>query len=167
MGVDAATFKRGLAHWASGVSVVTLRGPGGDHGMTASAVCSVSLDPPLVLVCVKKGNRTHGLLKDAGGFCINILAEGQADLSNRFAGWGWPEGRDRFEDLECGRAQASGAAILPGVLAALDCTLHAVHDGGDHDIFLGEVQAVHGAEAEGPRPLLYFHGAYRGLGDKL
>ncbi len=134
--------------------------------MTASAFCSLSLDPPLVLVCVKKGNRTHGLLEGAEGFAVNLLAQEQMDLSNRFAGWG-PQPEDRFEDQGDARGPVSGARLLPGAMASLDCTKYGTRDGGDHPIFLGQVEGtvLQGDDAD-LAPLLYFKG-YKAVGDAL
>ncbi len=168
MGVDAATFKASLGRFASGVTVVTVRdSDGSDHGMTASAFTSLSLEPPLILVCVKKGNATHRRLSAAGGFAVNVLAESQVSVSDRFAGW-WPEGQSKWADLTVDRAPVSRAAWIGGALANLDCTRHAMHDGGDHTIFVGQVQHARLVDvpAGGPRPLLYFHGAYRSVGPK-
>ena len=93
MGVDAELFKAVMGRFASGVTAITVHQDGEDHGMTASAFCSLSLSPPLVLVCVKKGNRTHDLLEETGAYAINILDESQVTVSNRFAGW-WEEGKN-------------------------------------------------------------------------
>jgi len=160
-------FKAALGRFASGVTVVTLGGEE-DHGMTASAFCSLSLDPPLVLVCVKNGNTTHGKLLEAKGFGVNILGADQKDLSNRFAGWGFPPDQDKWADLDIGRGAVSGAPLLPGALAHLDCSLYGTRDGGDHTIFIGQVE---NAESFGDRDslnaLLYFAGGYRSVGDSL
>jgi flavin reductase (DIM6/NTAB) family NADH-FMN oxidoreductase RutF len=168
MPTDAQSFKAALGRFASGVTVVTVRGADGDHGMTASAFTSLSLDPPLVLVCVKKGNFTHGLLAEADGFAINILAEDQVSVSNRFAGWGFPPEQDKWEDLSITRASASGAALIGGCLGNLDCTKWSSMDGGDHTIFVGQVENV---VVEGDRDdlkaLLYFAGKYRGVGTNI
>ena len=165
MPVDANDFKACMGRFASGVTVVTLGGDE-DHGMTASAFCSLSLDPPLVLVCVKNGNTTHGKLLESKGFAINILGADQKDLSNRFAGWGFPADQDKWADLDITRGQASGAPLLPGALAHMDCTLYGTREGGDHTIFIGQVES---AAAFGDRddlePLMYFAGAYRGIGE--
>jgi flavin reductase (DIM6/NTAB) family NADH-FMN oxidoreductase RutF len=172
MAVDPQTFKGALGRFAAGVTVITVHTEEGDYGMTATAFCSVSLEPPLVLVCVKKGNRTHGLLEQAAGFGVSLLSEDQKGLSNRFAGWG-DRPQDHFDDLtgsdgHVPRGEASGAPLLPGAMAWLDCTRHAAYDGGDHTIFLGEVQggALHG-ERDDLRPLLYFAGKYRAAGESL
>ncbi len=168
--IDKQTFKRALGSFASGVTVVTVRTPAGeDHGMTASAFSSVSLDPPLVLVCIQNDNRTFELISEARAFAINILARDQEERSNRFAGgvvdadgqWQpWPEGKSRFVDVPFTRAEASEAAFLTGSLANIDCTLEALYPGGDHGIFVGRIQQIALADPAGGPPLLYFGGRY-------
>ena len=168
--VDASLFRAALGCLTSGVTVVTVRdAEGGDHGMTASAFTSLSLEPPLVLVCVKAGNSTYGLIESSSSFAVNILARSQEECSNRFAGgivgadgkWTpWPMDRDRFEDLDFSRGEHSGAALLEGSLAALDCSLEAILPGGDHGIFVGRVQGATLGEGEGLEPLLYSSGGY-------
>ncbi|MDG1480536.1 MAG: flavin reductase family protein [Myxococcota bacterium] len=174
MSVDPQTFKGALGRFASGVTVVTVHTSGeegGDYGMTASAFCSVSLNPPLIQICVKKGNHTHGLLQSATGFGVSILSADQKELSNRYGGWG-DKPQDHFDDLAGSeplpRGEVSGAPLLPGAMAWLDCTRFAAHDAGDHTIFIGEVQgaSLHGARDE-LRPLLYFAGKYRAAGEAL
>lgn len=166
MPASADDFKAALGRFASGVTVVTVADSDGDHGMTASAFTSLSLDPPLVLVCVTKGNATHDKLSAASGFGVNILGREQVSVSNRFAGW-WKEGVSKWADLEVSRGDASGAALIGGSLACLDCTSWSTADGGDHTIFIGKVEGI--ALAPGDRgdqdPLLYFCGGYRTAGD--
>ena len=168
MPVEAREFKEAMGRLSAGVTVLTARGPDGrDHGMTASAVCSVSLDPPLLLVCVRKNNQMDPLLQQADGFAVSILSQDQVALSNRFAGWG-DAPADRFDGLALDRAPVTGAAWLPGAVARIDCLRHAVLDGGDHHVFLGRLEAVDcpGDRAD-QRPLLYVAGAYRALGDRV
>lgn len=166
MPIAPADFKAALGRFPAGVTVITVATPEGDHGMTASAFCSLSLDPPLVLVCVKKVNTTHGLLEGAAGFGVNLLAQDQMGLSNRFAGWG-PQPEDRFEDQGDERGAVSGARFLPGSMASLDCTLYGTRDGGDHTIFIGQVEGavIRGDDAE-LAPLIYFKG-YKAAGESL
>ncbi len=166
MAVDKQSFKGAMGRFASGVTVVTVQTDDGDYGMTASAFTSVSLDPPLILVCVNKGSSTEARLMAARGFGVSLLAEDQKDASNQYAGYG-AHPQDHFPE-QCVRGGVSGAPLLDGALAWLDCTRHATYDGGDHTIFLGEVQEVmlHGA-SDDLCPLLYFSGRYRAAGDVL
>lgn len=156
--VSPEQFRSVLGRWATGVTIVTSRAGERIHGMTVSAFSSVSLDPPLVLVCADKSSDTYRLIAEAGCFAVNILASGQQELSNRFA-----SKRDehrRFDGLETTTA-VTGAPLLPGCLAHLDCTLAATHDAGDHVIYVGRVAAVDGDGSQ--EPLLYFRGGYRQL----
>jgi flavin reductase (DIM6/NTAB) family NADH-FMN oxidoreductase RutF len=165
MPVAPDEFKAALARFASGVTVVTLSDDDGDHGMTASAFTSVSLDPPLVLVCVTKGNATHQRLQGAGGFAVNILSADQVTVSNRFAGW-WDEGKSKWDDLTLTRGSVSGAPLIGGALAQLDCSTWSTADGGDHTIFIGQVEGatVSPSAPDALAPLLYFAGGYRTIG---
>ena len=153
--VSLEQFRKTLGQWASGVTIVTARQGERVHGMTVSAFCSVSLDPPLVLVCADKTSDTHGVIREVGVFAVSLLAQGQEELSNRFAREG-DEDR-RFEGLEC-RAGATGCPHIPGAAAALDCRVVQAVDAGDHVVYIGEVME---ASAFDRPPLLYFGGAYR------
>lgn len=169
MAVDSRQFRQALGCFASGVTVVTAldAAAGQAVGMTASAFTSLSLDPPLVLVCVQKAGQTWNTLDAAGRFAVNILAEDQAAVSNRFAGRA-KDDSDRFADLDTRPAPHSGAPWLVGAIARIDCAVHAVHDGGDHSIFVGEVLAIDVAADRDPLlPLLYFAGRYRAIGETL
>lgn len=156
--VDRQLFRSVLRRWASGVTVVTTHAGGRDAGMTVSAFSSVSLDPPLVLVCADKKAKTRPLIDASGIFAVNVLAAGQQELSNRFA----EEGNEdvRFDGFECRRGP-SGAPWLPGTLAVIDCRVAAAHDAGDHVIYVGEAIAaeVHPTRA----PLVYCDAGYRAL----
>ncbi len=167
MGIDGSQFRRVLSHFCTGVAVVTVRHPGGVHGMTANALASVSLDPPLVLVCVGRHARTHRLLPETGSFAVNLLAEDQLELAERFAGRR-PELEDPFAGVVW-HPRVSGAPIIDGCLGFVDCRLHASHPGGDHSIFVGEVVDL-GVPNPGPddpdRPLLFYRGRYRSLGSQ-
>jgi len=166
MPVESQDFKDALARFPSGVTVVTIQTEDGPHGMTASAFCSLSMDPPLVLVCVKKGNRTHDKLENAAGFAVNILDKSQVTHSNRFAGWP-PEGEGPWDNVSHSPAPESGAPFLDGAIASLDCTLYGTREGGDHTIFIGQVENTElRGNPDDPQPLLYYRG-YRGLGDKI
>lgn len=128
------------------------------HGMTANAFTSVSLEPPLVLVCIDRRRESHRLILEYGYFGISVLAESQGPVSDYFAGRR-PPGSLPAESLF--RAGPAGAPVVPGALAYLECSLEAVYPGGDHSIFVGRVQ--HGQEGSGDRPLVFFEGGYRTL----
>ena len=158
MPISVDLFKSALRRWASGVSILTTRREGGIMGITVSAFCSVSLEPPLVLACIDRKARSHALIEKERSFAINVLKAGQERLSELAAGHSgergnWLEGQPY-------RKAATGAPILSDCLAWFDCSLEAVHDGGDHTIFLGRVEAA--GHSEG-RPLLYFDGTYHKL----
>ena len=158
MSIDPGLFKSVLRRWASGVTIVTTHAGDHDAGMTVSAFSSVSLDPPLVLVCADKKAKTLPLIDASRIFAVNVLAIDQHELSNRFA----REGNEdvRFEGLACRRGP-SGALWLPDTLAVLDCRLAAAHDGGDHVIYVGQVIA---AEVHPTRdPLVYCDAGYRAI----
>lgn len=157
MPVEAEAFKHALARWATGVTVVTTRAGERVHGMTVSAFTEVSLDPPLVLVCADKSSNTHPLIAEGGVFAVNVLAQGQDALSNRFASK--KDEERRFEGLRCERG-TTGAPLLPGALAHVDCRVVTSHDAGDHVIYLGSVEEVRTSDGE---PLLYYRGSYRAL----
>jgi flavin reductase (DIM6/NTAB) family NADH-FMN oxidoreductase RutF len=133
--------------------VMTTRDEAGrDHGMTVSAFCSVSLEPPRVLCCVERVAVMHDVIATAPRFAINILSESQESLSRRFA----EQMDDRFDGIGYTRG-ITGAALLEGILAYLECEVVARFDGGDHTIVLGQVIA---AAAHDERPLLYYRGGY-------
>lgn len=167
MAVDAVSFKATLARFAAGVTVVTVRGPGGAlRGMTATAFSSVSLEPPLVLVCVGRAGATHDLIGNERAFAVNLLAVDQSALSDRFSG---RRDSESFSDLDWRPAPMSGAPLLQGALGWVDCSLHAAYDGGDHTIFVGAVEYAAAATAGPlpPGPLLYFLGRHHALGEPL
>ena len=147
-------MRRTLGAFATGVTVVTTHGAAGEHGMTANSFTSVSLDPPLVLLCIRTGSRGETVIATNGVFAVNVLAADQEALSLRFARRDRPCGHAAFHGVDHGRA-ATGSPILAGVAAYLDCRLTTVHSAGDHAILLGEVLAFQG---DGERAPLVFHG---------
>jgi flavin reductase (DIM6/NTAB) family NADH-FMN oxidoreductase RutF len=159
--IGADDFRQLLRNWASGVTVVTTRRRGGIHGMTASSFCSVSLHPPLVLVCVDRRNRTHEHIREQGIFAVHILAEGQEELSQRCAGQ-FGETGNQLQDVPY-HDGTIGAPILENCLAFAECQMAFEYEGGDHTIFVGEIIAS-GVFPE-RRPLLYFQGSYHRLAD--
>ncbi|WP_311731924.1 flavin reductase family protein [Roseospira marina] len=150
------SFRKALGCFASGVTVVTaMDAAGSPVGLTVSAFSSVSLVPPLVLICLDR--RVSALdAFERGPFAVNILAEGQRELSNRFA----TRRDDRFAAVEHAPGH-NGAPLIGGVVAAIECDTHEVIKGGDHSIILGAVTRVDVTSED--RPLLYFRGAYAGL----
>jgi len=160
MPIDAAHFRATLRLRAASVAIVTARHGERVHGMTVSDFAGVSLEPPLMLVCADKKSNTLPVIEAGGNFCVNLLATGQEALSDRFASkeheW------TRFEGLACERSE-SGAPMIPGALASLDCRVVALHDAGDHVIVVGRVEAARHAFGE---PLLHWNGSYRQLVEK-
>ena len=161
-GFTSEDFRGALAAFATGVTVVTTRGQEHAYGMTANAFSSVSLDPPLILVCVMALSEGHKLIEENGVFAVNILAAEQEPLSRFFASKDRPRGRDAFGDIAHSSA-VSGAPVLDGSVAYLDCALHASHEAGDHVIFIGEVLALEFSHEVAP--LLFHAGGYRYLSD--
>lgn len=157
--VDSASFRRALAQFASGVTVVTTRDAVGEPlGLTVSAFCSVSLSPPLVLVSVDVGSEAHAGFRDSGVFAVSILAEGQDDVSRLFA----RPGPAKFRELSLSPG-LGGLPVVPGALAHIECEVRAAHPAGDHILYIGEIVAL--AVRPG-RPLLYNRGGYRRLADE-
>jgi flavin reductase (DIM6/NTAB) family NADH-FMN oxidoreductase RutF len=153
MAFDRKELRRVMSHFATGVTVVTTHdGQGRCYGLTANAVCSVSLDPPLILACVDKSAESYAAFDLSQAFVVNILGEDQEELSRRFA----VSGGEKFVGLPC-RNGGTGAPILEGTLAYVECRVVAAHDAGDHTIYIGEVESAD--DADGP-PLLFFRGRY-------
>jgi flavin reductase (DIM6/NTAB) family NADH-FMN oxidoreductase RutF len=154
LAVDAPAFRQALAQFASGVTVVTTQGPDGPLGLTVTAFSSVSLDPPLVLVCIDRRSEAHAGFQ-RGAFAVSLLAEGQEPVSRRFASGGpakFAEG-----DLAAGE---SGLLLVPGALAHLECRVTAALPGGDHVVYIGLVER---ASAREGRPLVHHARGYRRL----
>jgi flavin reductase (DIM6/NTAB) family NADH-FMN oxidoreductase RutF len=154
--VSATEYRAALSRFASGVTVVTSRDAAGtDYGMTVSAFSSLSLSPPLVLVCINHAASWHAAIGDSSHFVVHVLGDAQEDYSRRFAS----ERDGRFVGLPYTRSEA-GVIVLPDTLAALECRITARHDGGDHTIVVGAVEQVQLSEGD---PLLYYRGAYARL----
>ncbi len=154
-GLSAEVLRIVLGRRAATVAIATARVGERIHGMTVTAYTEVSLDPPLVLVCADKSSDTHPVIAGGGVFALNLLASDQALLSNRFASK--KDEERRFEGIAW-ETEATGAPILPGTLAALDCRVVAAHDAGDHVIYVGKIEAIRVAEDR--EPLLYHRGSY-------
>jgi|YelNatPaOPRAMG01_1025707.scaffolds.fasta_scaffold03101_8 flavin reductase (DIM6/NTAB) family NADH-FMN oxidoreductase RutF len=158
MPIDKNELRRVMGHFATGVTIITTRASNGElHGLTANAFSSVSLTPPLVLVCVDKKSESYPCFDESKVFTVNILGDDQEMLSRKFA----VSGGDKFQGVAY-RLGANGAPILEGALAYLECSIVEAYPGGDHTVYLGEVQE---AETREGKPLLFFRGGYRSIGD--
>ena len=151
--VDPQAMREVMGHFASGVTVVTAITDEGPIGFTCQSFSSLSLDPPLVAFAPGRSSRTWPLLRDIGRFCVNVLAEGQDDVSQNFA----RSGVDKFDGVQW-TPSAHGAPVLEDVVAWIDGELWAEYDGGDHTIVVARVVDL-GAHAD-RRPLLYHRGSY-------
>ena len=156
MSVTEDEFRNVLGRFPSGVTVVTTVGTNGkDYGITVSAFSSVSLVPPLVLICIERTASAHEPLTTATAFVVNILSAEQEQIARRFS----IVDIDRFEGVGYSRAQ-SGIPVLDDVVAVIECTRSTLYDGGDHTIIVGRVE---GARALNNKPLLYYRGGYSQL----
>jgi 3-hydroxy-9,10-secoandrosta-1,3,5(10)-triene-9,17-dione monooxygenase reductase component len=155
--VDPLRLREVLGHFASGVTVVTADTAAGPIGFTCQSFSSLSLDPPLVVFAPARTSRTWPRLRDIGRFCVNVLAEGQNELSARFA----LSGSDKFSGVPW-RPSRCGSPVLEGVVAWIDCVLWAEYDGGDHTLVAARVLDL--AADDERRPLLFHRGAYGLLG---
>ncbi|HEX8637330.1 MAG TPA: flavin reductase family protein [Pyrinomonadaceae bacterium] len=154
MSISKEEFRRALSRFASGVTVVTTKDSNGKlYGITVSAFCSVSLSPPLILVCIERTTGSHHALAASKRFVVNILSENQQNLSNHFA----LPSDDKFAGVDF-RAGIEEIPVLNGALVNLECRLRNSYEGGDHTIYVGEIE---NAVVNDGNPLLYFHGNYR------
>jgi flavin reductase (DIM6/NTAB) family NADH-FMN oxidoreductase RutF len=153
MPIDDAQFKEAMSRFASGVTVVTTEHEGVLFGMTVASFASLSLHPPLVLVCVAKAAKSHEAIRETGKFGVSILAFSQAELSGRFAS----KTEDKFAGVSYHRGE-NGVPLLDGAICTLECRVHEQFVSGDHSIFVGEVLE---AEVSEGAPLAYYRSAYR------
>ncbi len=150
------TFRKACGHWTTGVAIVTtIDVDGKPYGLTMNAVTSLSLTPPLFLICVDNRSDTLEPLRRSGVFCINVLAQGQQDLCMAFA----KKGENKFDKIPYASA-ATGAPILAGHLMAMDCEVTQMFEGGDHKIFVGEVKTISLNEDPDSEPLIYYRGSF-------
>jgi flavin reductase (DIM6/NTAB) family NADH-FMN oxidoreductase RutF len=157
MAIDARLFRQTVSQFATGVTVIATEIDGIIRAMTANSFTSLSLDPPLVLFCVGKQTKMGQLIEEATGFSVNILQQDQQQLSTYFAG-GWKDENPppfRFDTWD-------GGPLLVGSAAALGCSMHAIHEGGDHWIVIGKVLALYRNE-DAAAPLLFCGGRYVAL----
>ena len=160
---SADALRRVMSQFSSGVTIVTALRHGIKHAMTATAVCSVSLTPPLILVCVSHSSRFHEAITEADGWCVSLLTADQERLARHFAN----KGRDllsQFDQVPHTPSPMSGTPLIDGALAWMECVTYAQYDGGDHTIVVGELVHASGAATHdhhgGPAPLTYYQGIY-------
>lgn len=156
MAIDDAQFKLAMAHFASGVTVVTTVVNGTPYGMTVASFASLSLHPPLVIICIEKSVKSHDAIVAAKKFGVNILGQNQAEISGRFAS---KKIEDKFSGVAVRHGEL-GVPLLEGAITTLECRVHDQLPGGDHSIFVGEV--VEAKTSEGA-PLVYFSSGYHQL----
>jgi len=151
--VSEETFRRVMGHFATGVTVVASRGPEGEPvGLTVNAFSSVSLDPPMVLICIHEDADAHDHLLEAGHFAVSFLKTDQAELASRFSR---EESEHRFREMKV-MDGSLGSPIIPGALAWMECSIRQVFPGGDHSVILGDVVECGSGEGD---PLLFFRGS--------
>jgi 3-hydroxy-9,10-secoandrosta-1,3,5(10)-triene-9,17-dione monooxygenase reductase component len=154
MSLEPAEFRRVLGHWLTGVCIVTTRDPGGPvRGLTVNAFSALSLEPPLVLICVARTSDSHEAIRTGGAFAVNVLGADQERIARRFSS---KLSAAKFDGLAC-RDAVTGSPILEDAIAWIDCRLREALDGGDHTIFVGDVVA---ADATDGDPLAFFRGGY-------
>lgn len=162
----ALLFREVLSRFCSGVTVVTSMSGGEPVGMTCQSFSSVSLDPPLVMFIPAKTSRAWPLIQRAGNFCVNFLAADQTDVSNQMAGRGIDPATGLATSKFAGIAWSpskTGAPLLDGVVGFVDCTVHAVHEAGDHYVVIGRVRDLGVTDVHDP--LLFYQGKYRTTAD--
>lgn len=159
MPVNPDTFKKVLGSFATGVTIVTFRDEMTYHGLTVNAFSSVSLDPPLVLVCVKKDSTSHAMMSRTDGFVVNILSDLQQDLAWKFAN---PRlsSQERYENIAFA-TNTRGIPVFADNLASLECKITEGLQGGDHTIFLGQVENA--TYSEDRKPLVYYRSEFHDL----
>lgn len=161
--VDRLDFRRVAGRFATGIAIAATSDRGVDYAMTVSAFTSVSLDPLLVLVCVEKITRFHEAVLSSGAWTISVLPDDAEGVSRWFAEKGRPT-LEQFADYLHHPGNVTGMPVLDIATAVIECRTRAVHDGGDHDIVVGDVVGVW-ADPAPRRPLLYVEGRYRTLAD--
>jgi len=153
MPVTQEQFRAALGSFASGVTAVTTKDANGKLlGITVSAFCSVSLSPPMVLICIEKSAGCHYAFEESNVFVVNVLREGEGDVSELFASLK----DDKFESIDF-RLGIDGVPVLENALATLECRVKFSYHGGDHSIFVGEVESV---AVDNGQPLLYYRSRY-------
>lgn len=160
--LDPLEYRRVVGRFATGVTVVTSVLDGEQHAMTCNSFTSVSLDPVLVLFCAEKIARFHDVVLATGEWAVSVLGQGQERVSRHFAVRGRPL-RDQFATVAHSTGPLTGAAVLDGAVAALECRTVSTVDAGDHTVLVGEVRGLAVPDPAGS-PLIYYEGRYRAVG---
>ncbi|MEV8375480.1 flavin reductase family protein [Kribbella sp. NPDC056861] len=163
--IDSGDFRTALGRFASGITIMSTSQDGIAHAMTANAFTSVSLDPPLVLVCVDHGVRMHDAVLDCGFWAVSVLSDSHRELATRFA----KSGRDlygQFDGVATQPGPKTGCPVIEGALSWLECRTWATYPGGDHTIVVGEVLSLGEGQLDDPAALIYYEGQYRALGGR-
>jgi 3-hydroxy-9,10-secoandrosta-1,3,5(10)-triene-9,17-dione monooxygenase reductase component len=156
MDMDPKEIRNVMGHFATGVTIITTKEKNGEpSGLTANAFTSLSLNPPLVLVCIDKNSQSYSCFQEFGAFAVNVLTEEQEELSGRFA----TKGANKFEGTKWHTGD-NGIPLIDGALGYIECTVVNGYEGGDHTIYVGEILSATGGEG---RPLLFFKGKYQHL----
>ena len=153
MPIDEARFKLAMSHFASGVTIVTTEHGGKPYGLTVASFASLSLRPPLVVVCIEKTVKSHDAISAAKRFGVSILSDEQTDISNRFAS----KTDDKFAGTDVRRGTL-GVPLIAGAVCTIECRVQSELPGGDHTIFVGEVVD---AQTDEKSPLIYYRSGYR------
>lgn len=156
--IDPRTFRNVLGQFCTGITVITTVHDGVPIGFACQSFAALSLDPPLVLFCPTKHSRAWQAIEASGKFCVNMLHENQQHVSAQFGS----KADDKFAGIDW-RTSGLGSPVIDGGLAHIDCTVHSVHDGGDHFVVFGAVQSMSEPQAIKPRPLLFYRGEYTGI----
>lgn len=156
-GISNDEFKAAMSRHAGGVTVVTTVDTDGRlHGLTATSFTSLSMNPPLCLVCIDKKTGSHDPMTRSRAFAVNVLTDGQEGVSNTFAS----RREDKFDQVRYEKGAATQCPIFPDALVSMECEVTGILPGGDHDIFVGEIKSVRINEG---KPLVYWSGAYADL----
>ena len=156
MAIDGRELRNAMGLFATGVTIITTKDASGKpFGLTANAFSSLSLDPPMLLICVDKGVDCYNCFEESKVFAVNFLSLAQEDLSTRFA----TKGIEKFEGLSYSTGEL-GVALVDGALAHFECKIAHAYEGGDHTIYVGEVHKLVTAPGD---PLLFYQGKYRSL----
>lgn len=159
--IDPTQFKQGMRHLAAGVTMITTFDAGQPHGLVATAVCSVSAEPPTLLVCINRSGGTHDAIARSERFCVNVLESEQGVVAQRFLA----AERDQRFNVCAWTTLATGAPVIEGCLASFDCRVANALQSGTHTVFFGHVVAVRAAPG-GP-PLVYHNGTYATLARQM